>query len=95
MSAIIWSPESEVDLQEIYEFIALNSEFYAANQIQEIIDRVELLLEQPYSGRVVPEANSETIREVFEGNYRIIYHIGHLPDVQILHVRHFARRLKF
>ncbi len=43
------------------------------------------------SGRIVPELNVEQIREVIEGQYRIIYYIK--PDqIDVLAVIHGVRQ---
>ncbi len=43
--------------------------------INKIFKKVESLDEFPHRGRKVPEANREEIREVFSGEYKIIYRI--------------------
>ncbi|MGA9771887.1 MAG: type II toxin-antitoxin system RelE/ParE family toxin [Blastocatellia bacterium] len=46
----------------------------------------------PLSGRVVPEYNKAQIREVIEGQYRIIYYIK--PDqINVLAVIHGAQQI--
>ncbi|TNE74345.1 type II toxin-antitoxin system RelE/ParE family toxin [bacterium] len=37
-----------------------------------LLEKIELLAIQPELGRVVPEINKNTIRELILGNYRII-----------------------
>jgi toxin ParE1/3/4 len=60
-----------------------------------IIDRLTRRSQQignfPLSGRIVPEAELPQIREIFEGSYRIIYHIK--PDqVDIIAVIHGSQQ---
>jgi len=61
-----------------------------------MIDRLTRRLEQigsfPLSGRMVPEYESENVREVIEGSYRIIYLIK-LDQIDIVAVVHSARVL--
>ena len=46
----------------------------------------------PLSGRIVPEFEYGQIREVFEGPYRIIYHIR--PDsIEVIAIVHMAREI--
>jgi plasmid stabilization system protein ParE len=45
-------------------------------------------------GRVVPEFSVEDIRELLEGNYRIIYRIETDDKIGIVRVHHSARLLK-
>jgi toxin ParE1/3/4 len=52
----------------------------------------ERLREFPYSGQVVPELGREELREVIQGNYRVIYRVGE-GRIDILTVYHGARLL--
>ena len=78
----------------IHEYISKDSKVYAERFIEKIIDRVGQLKSFPRSGRVVPEFNSKMIRELMEGNYRIIYTINPDNDVSIIRIHHSARQLK-
>jgi plasmid stabilization system protein ParE len=73
MVQISWSDLAVDDLRSIYDFIANDSAFYAERQIARFIERTEQLMAFPESGRVVPEFNDKNLRELIEGNYRIIY----------------------
>lgn len=46
-----------------------------------LIERAEQLQEHPRLGRAVVEAHDEALREVVEGNYRIVYRIVGEPSV--------------
>lgn len=94
MAKIKWSHSSRRGLQEVHDSISPTSLNYADAQVLKIMERTDILLSHPRSGRIVPEFETETVREVFSGNYRIIYSIDNLPDVTILRVIHFARLLK-
>ena len=54
----------------------------------------EILLKSRYTGRVVPEIGNENIREIIQGNYRIIYNINNSERIAIITVHHGARLLK-
>jgi toxin ParE1/3/4 len=90
---IIWSDIAKQDLQEIYDYISEDSELYALRLIDKIIERIEVLKKMPKSGKVVLEFESENIRELIEGNYRIIYFIGS-EKIEIARIHHGARLLK-
>jgi plasmid stabilization system protein ParE len=45
-------------------------------------------------GRIVPEFGIPEIREIFEGNYRIIYSVESKQSVNILTIHHGARDIK-
>jgi addiction module RelE/StbE family toxin len=93
MVKVIWTEFAIEDLRSIHAHIAQDSKVYADRLIEKIITRVEQLETYPQSGRVVPEFNTESIRELIEGNYRIIYKIN--PDfIGVVRVHHSARQLK-
>ncbi len=46
------------------------------------------------TGKIVPEFGQKEIREVIEGNYRIIYFLETEDQIQIIRVHHGARILK-
>lgn len=60
---IVWSKLAFADLQDIYEYIANDSAFYAARLVDGIEKRISTLPFQPYIGRVVPETDADEIRE--------------------------------
>jgi len=91
MEKIIWSELALDDLKNIYDFIWLDSKFYADKTQDAFFERVEILLTQPYIGRIVPERNDPDIREIMMGSYRIMYFIGNLPNIIIYRVVHFSR----
>jgi addiction module RelE/StbE family toxin len=70
---IEWAERALKDLREIYDFIAKDSSRYAQIQVANIQDAVSNLLVFPMMGRQVPEFPHLPYREIFSGNYRIIY----------------------
>ncbi|HYV90727.1 MAG TPA: type II toxin-antitoxin system RelE/ParE family toxin [Chitinophagales bacterium] len=94
MAKIRWNKIALDDLDNIAEYIAKDSERYAAITIQKIFDRADHLKLFPFGGRKVPEMNHENIRELIEGNYRIIYEVHSQDDIEILTVFHGARLLQ-
>jgi len=75
INKIVWSPASVKNLEDIADYIYINSPLYAPIFVQKIINSVERLKEFPHSGRIVPEFNQPDIREVIFHNYRIVYRI--------------------
>ena len=94
MVTIVWTEISTKDLQEIFAFIAEDSIRYATITTNKIYQRAQLVALNPYVGRIVPEFNEKSIRELIEGNYRIIYRMKNEQQVDILRVYHSARLLK-
>ncbi|UYZ64574.1 type II toxin-antitoxin system RelE/ParE family toxin [Hymenobacter weizhouensis] len=66
---------------------------YAEQLITRIIAKTDMLAQFPMAGRMVPEYQDETIREVVEGNYRIMYEVLSATRLDITHVHHSARPL--
>ena len=55
--------------------------------------RSEQIANFPFSGRLVPEFETEQLREVIEGSYRIIYYIK--PEqIDVIAVLHAARNIE-
>ena len=93
MVKILWTEFAIEDLRSIHEYISKDSKRYADRFVEKLILRVDQLETFPKSGRVVPEFNIQTIRELKEGNYRIIYKISS-NQISIIRVHHSARPIK-
>jgi toxin ParE1/3/4 len=92
MVKIIWTEIALADLKSIHDYISLDSKFYADRYIHKLVSRVDRLTRFPESGKIVPEFNVNSIRELVEGNYRIIYKIN-VGSIGIVRVHHAARLL--
>ena len=73
MAEIVWSLKAENDLNEIIDYIAQDSLEYALSFYEEVREKIEILIQFPKMGRVVPELGEPNIRELILRNYRIIY----------------------
>jgi toxin ParE1/3/4 len=93
MVKVIWTEFAIEDIRSIHTYISQDSKVYADRFIEKIISRVGQLETHPKSGRVVPEFNIDTLRELIEGNYRIIYKINS-DSIGVVRVHHSARELK-
>lgn len=93
MVKVVWTDLAIENLKSIHEYISKDSKFYADRFVTKLISRVDQLENHPQSGRVVPEFGKEDLRELIEGNYRIIFRIkvGH---VGVVREHHSARLLK-
>ena len=92
MAEIKFTEQSIEDLEEIAAYISADSPYYAALQIQKLIHRTDILKNFPRLGRMVPELKVKSIRELIEGNYRIIYRIVNKNLVHILTFHHSRKR---
>lgn len=93
MVQINWTVQAKNDLQHIAEYISKDSKKYAKLQVLKIIARTGILKTQIYSGKIVEEIDQQNIRELIEGNYRIIYKIVNPKRLDILTVHYSARDL--
>jgi len=85
-----WTEPAVADLEGIRDFIARDSEYYAARFVEKALEAVEKLAKFPKIGRSVPEVEEENIRELLLHSYRIIYRVEP-RRVLILTVIHGAR----
>lgn len=90
---IIWSPLAVEQVQDIALYIALDKPSVAVLWAEKIFSSVEILTEFPKSGRIVPEINRNEIREIVQGNYRVIYKIKP-KEILVLVVKSYRQQLK-
>jgi len=93
MTQLLWTETAKNDLQQIYDYIAENSIFYADKFTDELFERVETIESFPKIGRVVPEINCENTREIFHHSYRIMYHLSE-KYIYITQITHMAQDFK-
>jgi addiction module RelE/StbE family toxin len=91
MVKIVWTEQSVLDLKDILDYISKDSRRYAEDQIRRIKSKTLILKTQPESGRIVPELGIIQIRELIEGNYRIVYRLLNNELIEILTIHHSAR----
>jgi addiction module RelE/StbE family toxin len=72
---VVWSPEALRDLESIRDYIARDSAAYADLVVRRIVAAVERLRLFPESGRIVPERDVPSIREVIVRPYRVVYRL--------------------
>jgi plasmid stabilization system protein ParE len=68
-----WTFRAREDLRQIAAFIRKDSPRYADLVAARIILAVDRLQQFPDSGRIVPERQDPTLREVIWQSYRIVY----------------------
>lgn len=86
-------PFSADCLNELLEFISnsapLNA-FRLAGRIREASEKLNLL---PERGRIIPEFNDRSLREIFVSRYRIMYEIKS-KEIVVIAVVHMSRDLQ-
>ncbi|VAW67821.1 hypothetical protein MNBD_GAMMA10-3101 [hydrothermal vent metagenome] len=90
---IIWSPLAVDQVRDIASYIALDKPTVAIQWAEKMFDSVEILANFPKSGRIVSEINRKEIRELIQGNYRIIYKIKP-AEILVLVVKSGRQKLK-
>lgn len=85
-----WARPALEDLEQIADYIALDSRYYAAAFVREIRDAARSLRQVARRGRVVPELSNPTIRELLIGNYRLLYQLRK-SEVLVIALIHGAR----
>jgi addiction module RelE/StbE family toxin len=93
MAEIRWANIALQDLNDIYEYISQDSEKYAERLIDRLIERVDIFIKNPMIGGSVREVENDSIRELIESNYRIIYQVETKDKIGILRVLHGSRLL--
>ncbi len=89
---ISWSSRAVADLEAIASYISVDSPAYAHTVVRRIISLTRTLQEFPHAGRMVPEFDDESIREVVAYSYRIIYKVE-TERILIAAVLHGSRQL--
>jgi toxin ParE1/3/4 len=87
---VYWTARAKSHLRSIYNYIAKDSPRNALLTVDRLTSRSKQIADFPKSGRKVPEYDNENIRELIEGNYRIIYHILS-TQIDVIAVVHSAR----
>ncbi len=55
MAIVEWTPQAIADMDNIAQYIALQSHKFATIQVQSFFDKADILTTHPKIGRIVPE----------------------------------------
>lgn len=92
MANIIWTERALKDIDEIAEYIAMDSLFYAKQFVQKLFAVTNKLKIFPEIGKKVQELKNYNYREILFKKYRIIYRISE-DNIYVISVHHSARLL--
>ena len=92
MAEVILADSAWDDLSDIADYIAKDSPRYAMEYTDRLLERTSQIATHPESGRIVPEFNNPTIRELIHGSYRIVYSTEDPSVVVVLRFVHSAKR---
>ncbi len=95
MAEVVFSAEAIRDIEEIHAYIKQDSVRYADRQVQRFYEEAERLETFPRGGRMVPEVEHFTVRELIIGNYRMMYRLLEPDLVEIMIIHHSKRRFPF
>lgn len=73
---IVWTIQALRKLNEFVDYIAQDDLATAEKWALKLMMKTDQLIEQPESGRIIPEYNEPNLRELIYGNYRVIYRIS-------------------
>jgi toxin ParE1/3/4 len=93
VARLIWSQPALLDLEEIAEYIALDSPSAASRYVRKVFRAVERLKRYPNSGRRPAELPATPYREVIVPPCRVFYRAEE-DAVFILHVMRSERLLR-
>jgi toxin ParE1/3/4 len=80
MAEVNWTDLAIENITDIANYISIDSVTYAELFVRKLFEKVTILESFPESGRVVPEFESNNLRELIFGNYKVVYKIiGELP----------------
>ncbi len=89
---VVVSDTARKDLLEIAEYISSDSPRAGKKMIRQIHDRLKKLVYFPKSGRMIPEINDLSLREIVVGPYRLMYRVQE-NKVVVLRALHGKRLL--
>lgn len=72
---LFWTETAKQDLKAIRRYIATDNPAAAKRWVDRLRTRARNALPAPLAGRKVPEFMRDEIRELIEGNYRIVYQV--------------------
>jgi toxin ParE1/3/4 len=75
---LFWTENARQDLVAIRRYIAADNPTAAKRWIERLRERARNALHAPFAGRKVREFSRDDVRELIEGNYRIVYQV--FPD---------------
>ncbi len=89
---IKWAPRAASNFEDICNYIAKDSEFYATLFAKKITAIIKAIPKFPQAGRIVPEYKDTNLREKIYENYRIVYRINE-DIIEIVAICHGAKPL--
>lgn len=93
MVKVRWSKQAIEDIHRIQEYYSDFAVNFSIQLLDQIFEKENLIANHPEIGRVVPELNNRSVREIIFRNFRIIYAIFDSERISILTVHESSRPL--
>jgi toxin ParE1/3/4 len=90
MMQVEWTDLARDDLDDLVRYIIRDSSFYARCFGQKVVLATRRLKDFPESGRLIPEADDKSLREIIVQSYRVMYRLES-NRVLILAIMHGSR----
>ena len=91
MRVVLWTEQARADLAAIRAFISQDSPHYASVIVSRLLAATDRLVPFPESGRVVPEFENPSVRELVNAPYRIVYRLVGVDELHVLTVHHASQ----
>jgi toxin ParE1/3/4 len=89
---LTWAPAARLDFWDFLSYIAASDRQAARDFGRKLLETIGRLREFPQSGRMVPEFNDPTIREIIRKPCRIVYRLKSGDQVvEVARIWHAAR----
>lgn len=86
------SRSARSDIQDIVRYISIDDPNQAVRFGRFLIQQIKGLAQFPELGRIVPEFDDESIREIIVRAYRIIYRVNHQTrSIEVIRFWHAGR----
>lgn len=90
--AVVLARSAEADLEAIVSYVARDNPQAALRLGRALVASLRSLESFPQLGRVVPEFNQESLREIVRRPYRIIYRVNLAAErIEVIRFWHGAR----
>lgn len=90
---VMWAPLAEEQVADAFAYIAAERPVAALKWFERVVAATESLSELLDQGRMVPEAQRQSVRELLVEPYRVVYFRGDDDGLLILTVQHQRRDL--
>lgn len=88
MAAIVWTLEAARCLEEIRDYVALDSPIAAHNVVNGIYEKIQFLRSHPRIGQRYEPVENREVRLTTYGHYRIAYSVQSESRIEIIGIFH-------